>query len=577
MIGELSRFAKTKRLATEALEKALAERHNTGVEMTSSTRLTEAGQLWLTQIKRTDSRLSAKTIEAYEGGFFRYVDVEGSTIRGLTLTQLNDPQRLKKFLQAVADQHGTASAKMAKSIVSGILRLAIENGVLARNALREIRPVSAQVVNPTTRERDTTRALTREERDSLIAHADKLALSETISPSTRRKRQTVADLLAFMAGTGVRINEARSLRWEDVDLETGAVNVNGLGVCGLQLVHLQDHGKVTTFAAPSFGSSEGPNASSLDVPPLFAALNGARSVLLAGAGGGFDVYAALPLAITLWDHGVAVHLANLSFTQLELLDLDAWSAPNVALVGPATNGPEDYFPERTLARWLAGHNLPSTVYAFAKTGVQPLRAAYQHLVGELGVDAIVLIDGGTDILLRGDEAGLGTPTEDITSLAAVAGMDVSVKLVSCLGFGIDAYHGVVHSQVLENLAALDRDGGYLGALSIPGASRAAVLYRDAVADAQQATPMRPSIVHGQIAAATTGAFGDVQFTRRTAGSTLFVNPLMAAYFTVDLAKLADRCLYLDRIEQTFGMRQVATRIETFREGINTRTPRVFPH
>jgi hypothetical protein len=30
-------------------------------------------------------------------------------------------------------------------------------------------------------------------------------------------------------------------------------------------------------------------------------------------------------------------------------------------------------------------------------------------------------------------------------------------------------------------------------------------------------------------------------------STLFVNPLMAIYFTVDLDKLAARCLYLDRI------------------------------
>ncbi|BCY08653.1 hypothetical protein L3i22_037410 [Actinoplanes sp. L3-i22] len=300
-------------------------------------------------------------------------------------------------------------------------------------------------------------------------------------------------------------------------------------------------------------------------------------MLLAGAGGGFDVYGALPLAITLWNRGIAVHLANLSFTPLEMLDLDAWLAPDVAVVAPDTNGPDDYFPERTLARWLAAHDLPSTVYAFAKTGVQPLRAAYRHLAAELGIDAIVLIDGGPDILLRGDETGLGTPVEDITSLAAVAGVDVPIKLVSCLGFGIDAYHGVVHSQVLENLAALDRDGGYLGALSIPGASREAVLYRDAVADAQRATPIRPSIVQGQIAAATQGAFGDVQFTRRTAGSTLFVNALMAAYFTVDLGKLADRCLYLDRIEQTVDMCQVATRIETFRDAITVRTPQIFPH
>jgi hypothetical protein len=190
---------------------------------------------------------------------------------------------------------------------------------------------------------------------------------------------------------------------------------------------------------------------------------------------------------------------------------------------------------------------------------------------------VVLVDGGTDILLRGDESNLGTPVEDITSLAAVAGLDVAVKLVTCLGFGIDAHDGVNHVEVLENLAALDRDGGYLGALSIPGTSREAELYRDAVAHAQAATPERPTIVHGQIAAATRGAFGDVQFTRRTSGSTLFVNPLMAMYFTVDLDKLAARCLYIDRIENTWGRRQVTGRIEAFRSEISPRIPRVFPH
>ena len=44
------------------------------------------------------------------------------------------------------------------------------------------------------------------------------------------------------------------------------------------------------------------------------------------------------------------------------------------------------------------------MYAFPRAGVQPLRAAYQALVDHLGIDAIVLVDGGTDILMRGDEA-----------------------------------------------------------------------------------------------------------------------------------------------------------------------------
>jgi hypothetical protein len=320
-----------------------------------------------------------------------------------------------------------------------------------------------------------------------------------------------------------------------------------------------------------------PSTFSLATPPLFAALAPARSVLIAGAGGGFDVYAGLPLALALWRSGVQVHLANLSFSELELTDPASWVAEHVAAVTPDSTSTDWYFPERTLARWLAAHDLPSTVYAFPPLGVQLLREAYRHLMERLDIDAVVLVDGGTDILLRGDESLLGTPVEDITSVAAVAGVDLPVKLVTCLGFGIDAHDGVNHVQVLENIAALDRDGGYLGALSIPGASREAVLYRDAVADAQAATPQRPSIVNGQIAAATSGAFGDVQFTGRTKGSALFVNPLMAMYFTLDLDKLAARCLYLDRIENTLGRRQVIGRIEAFRNEVSTRIARAYPH
>lgn len=222
--------------------------------------------------------------------------------------------------------------------------------------------------------------------------------------------------------------------------------------------------------------------------------------------------------------------------------------------GPDTDGPDEYFPERTLARWLHRNQLPSTVYAFPLTGVRPLRDAYVALIDALSVDGIVLIDGGTDILCRGDEAGLGTPHEDSASLAAVAGVDVPVKLVTAVGFGIDAYHGVNHVQILENIADLD-----------------------AVADAISATPARPSIVHGQIAAAIRGRHGNVPLSERTRASSLFVNPLMSMYFTVDLDGLANRHLYLDRIEHTASLTQVALAIEEFRYDQATRPPRVFPH
>ncbi|MCX4722475.1 DUF1152 domain-containing protein [Streptomyces sp. NPDC090052] len=317
---------------------------------------------------------------------------------------------------------------------------------------------------------------------------------------------------------------------------------------------------------------------SLHSNPLFTRLADAERVLVAGAGGGFDIYSGLPLALSLLHQGKQVHLANLSFSALAGLPTDDWAAPDLATVTPDSALHQSYFPERTLAQWLDQHGYPSTVYAFPQTGVRPLRAAYQALIKLHCIDAVVLVDGGTDILMRGDESGLGTPEEDLASVAALAALDDPLtRLVVAVGFGVDAYHGVNHTQVLENIAALDRDGAYLGAFSIPQATREAALYLEAVTHAQHHTPEHPSIVNGSIAAAVRGSFGDVKFTDRTRGSELFVNPLMALYFAFDLPGLAARCLYLDRIEDTHLMRQVHSRIAEFRETIVPRPPRRFPH
>jgi hypothetical protein len=316
---------------------------------------------------------------------------------------------------------------------------------------------------------------------------------------------------------------------------------------------------------------------SLSEPPLFTRLRKSKRVLIAGAGGGFDVYAGLPLGFALRDEGKEVHFANLSFVNLDQLDMAVWLAPGLAVIGPDVEIRGTYFPERTLSRWLESENLPSTVYAFPRTGVRPLRAAYQSLIEHLDLDAIVLVDGGTDILLRGDEVGLGTPDEDMTSLAAIAGLTSIDRLVACLGFGIDTYHGVCHSHVLENLAALQRSGAYLGAFSIPPASTPAQAYLRAVEHAQTATPRRPSIVNGQIAAALRGEFGNSQFTDRTAGSELFVNPLMGMYFTLDLQGLADSVGYLPLLEDTYWFAQISYAIEQHRETIDRRVWRAFPH
>lgn len=311
-------------------------------------------------------------------------------------------------------------------------------------------------------------------------------------------------------------------------------------------------------------------------PPLLARLRRHSRILIAGAGGGFDVYAGLPLYVALRSAGHEVSLANLTFTYLGQTDC-RYLAPHLAVVTRETMGGDRYFPERRLAEWLHEGGYPQELYAFEKVGVRPLRDAYAHLVRELDIGAVVLVDGGTDILMRGDEAGLGTPEEDMTSLAAVSKLSGVETFVASIGFGIDTYHGVCHAHVLENIAALKRDGGYLGAFSVTAAMPEGRAYVSAVSHAQKATTGRPSIVNGSIAAAIEGQFGDVHFTSRTADSELFINPLMAIYFGFELPAVARRSLYLEQLEGTETIFDVSARIEAFRDAITFRPRRQIPH
>lgn len=91
------------------------------------------------------------------------------------------------------------------------------------------------------------------------------------------------------------------------------------------------------------------------------------------------------------------------------------------------------------------------------------------------------------------------------------------------------------------------------------------------------TPSRQSIVDGSIAAAVRGGFGDVPVTDRIAGSELFINPLMALFFTFDLDGVAAHDLYLPALEGTQSIFEVAARIEAFRHETATRPRRLIPH
>lgn len=314
----------------------------------------------------------------------------------------------------------------------------------------------------------------------------------------------------------------------------------------------------------------------MDKLRLPEALENSQRVLVAGAGGGFDVYADLPIYERLRSLGKKVFLANLSFVCLGTTGAQPLTRA-LYVVESSTTGQDSYFPERTLAQFLSRRGENVQIYAFEKLGVAPIREGYSHLVQSLGLDAIVLVDGGTDILLRGDEAGLGTPAEDMASLAAVAAMNVPTRIVACVGFGVDTYHGVCHANWLENVAALTAEGAFLGATALLQRMPEVRLYLDAVNAADMATSRQPSIVNGSIASAIEGHFGDYHRNPRTENSKLFINPLMSLLWAFDLPAVARRNLYLDRLADTETNWDIHLAIAQFSETVRHRPWEAIPH
>src|ERR1700739_416440 len=131
----------------------------------------------------------------------------------------------------------------------------------------------------------------------------------------------------------------------------------------------------------------------MDELRLPSAIENSQCVLVAGAGGGFDVYAGIPIYERLRSLGKTVFLANLSFVSLGTTSAQALTRALYA-VEPTTTGQDLYFPERSLAQFLSRRGDNVRIYAFEQLGVAPIREGYT-LVQSLGLDAIVLIDGGT--------------------------------------------------------------------------------------------------------------------------------------------------------------------------------------
>jgi hypothetical protein len=318
--------------------------------------------------------------------------------------------------------------------------------------------------------------------------------------------------------------------------------------------------------------------------PILEQLVNCKNILIAGAGGGFDVFVGLPLYFTLKALGKTVHLANYSFcdpivsdsvgeSEVLIKDLLVGIKGKVSRILP-------YFPEGYLAQWfdeIRSEVVP--IWMLIKPGAAPLLQAYRCLIEHLDIDALILVDGGVDSLMRGDEDEPGTMLEDSITLSAVEQLNVPVNILACLGFGTEIGDGIAHYHVLQNIAALAKAGGFLGSCALTAQMEAFQLYEAASRYVWEQPVHQKSHIGTQVISAVHGETGNFHpyeddFSQRVR---VYVSPLMSLYWFFDAPIVARHNLLAEALRPTQTTRDAMQIVALLRRDFKRRKNQALPY
>jgi hypothetical protein len=258
----------------------------------------------------------------------------------------------------------------------------------------------------------------------------------------------------------------------------------------------------------------------LNIPKI----NGNR-FLICGAGGGFDVFAGLPLAYELGlDNCWFANYGNKKFGEVkqyshpyEKGDFGTYSLEEIAkgdgnleLWGPG-NGPgckrswDGDYPEEKVLPFIT-----NDCFTITREGVLSTHNALQGIVSSFDIDSVIMVDGGVDSLMKGDEAEAGTVLEDIITLTAANLLRVPNKYLMCLGFGAETEENLNHYRVLENMAQIISKKGFLGSCSLTRDADAYKFYRQVTTSAWGGDDYtdRVSHIHSRVIPSVDGHFGN---------------------------------------------------------------------
>lgn len=292
------------------------------------------------------------------------------------------------------------------------------------------------------------------------------------------------------------------------------------------------------------------------------------TTILSGCGGGYDVFCAIPQYLKYIDSKKKIILLNLSFTSRKLLeDLTTKKQilkPNsdyfiINYKNITENINNHYFPEYYLSK-----ELGIDIYIIdSESTINQIKNAYQHIVKYKNVYKIHLIDGGCDSLLSGKESHLATPTEDMIHMRAVMDIDITQKIISCVGMTCDCnqlpkneliYRLNEINDILIDTHIWNKNDKYVKK------------YYDIFYKCQ---PKR-SIVNSLICARLDGFSGYYipnHLKERIVKNNVYLDDYMITYNTYDFNELVERILYIKKLNMNSNNDEINNFIMTFQKNI----------
>lgn len=282
-------------------------------------------------------------------------------------------------------------------------------------------------------------------------------------------------------------------------------------------------------------------------------------IIIAGCGGGYDLFCGLPLYSREKQNQI---LVNFSFTEPILFDHFEKISEKCYYVDANTLKLEldeyTYFPEYKLSRIL-GH----PIYCFVDSptcyqitsGYKKIIQRHYHM--KLGNITIYLVDGGSDSILTGNEKELGTPVEDVMHMKALDNLDTDtyiVRYLVLLGANIDVGHGVELKDIETRLDDLEQK--YLVSKKILNKEDPEVMFY--MNTFNQCNP-EYSIVNSLVTAAINGHRGNYlpeALNQRIRESLVCINEMTITQYIFHLKPVLEENIYQKEITEHMTNNQV---------------------